>query len=38
MKDNRAGLAAAILEIVLFTAYFTASMILRPFSNPEQTA
>jgi hypothetical protein len=36
---NDAGLAAAVLVIVLFTAYFTVSMILRPFEqNPEQHA
>jgi len=31
LKDNEAGLAAAVLIIVLFTAYFTVSMIMRPF-------
>jgi hypothetical protein len=36
---NDAGLSAAVLVIVLFTAYFTVSMILRPFEqNPEQHA
>ena len=34
MKDNEAGLAAAVLVIVLFTAYFTVSMIMRPFDQP----
>ena len=34
LKDNEAGLAAAVLVIVLFTAYFTVSMILRPFDKP----
>jgi hypothetical protein len=40
LKDNDAGLAAAVLVIVLFTAYFTVSIILRPFGppKPEQTA
>ena len=38
MKDNDAGLAAAVLVIVLFTAYFTVSMIMRPFHKPEQPA
>jgi hypothetical protein len=42
LKDNDAGLAAAVLVIVLFTAYFTVSMILRPFdkplNKPERTA
>ena len=37
MADEDAGLAAAVLVIVLFTAYFTVSMIMRPFQqNPEQ--
>jgi hypothetical protein len=31
LKDEDAGLAAAVLVIVLFTVYFTVSMILRPF-------
>ena len=38
MKDNDAGLAAAVLVIILFTAYFTVSMIMRPFQKPEQPA
>jgi hypothetical protein len=38
MVDNEAGLAAAVLVIVLFTAYFTVSMIMRPFDKPEQPA
>ena len=38
MVDNDAGLAAAVLVIVLFTAYFTVSMIMRPFDKPEQPA
>jgi hypothetical protein len=29
--DREAGLSAAVLVIVLFTVYFTVSMILRPF-------
>ena len=38
LEDNDAGLAAAVLFIVVFTAYFTVSMIMRPFQtpNPEQ--
>lgn len=37
LKDEDAGLAAAVLVIVLFTAYFTVSMIMRPFQqNSEQ--
>jgi hypothetical protein len=31
LTDADAGLAAAVLVIVLFTAYFTVSMIMRPF-------
>ena len=31
LSDEDAGLAAAVLIIVLFTAYFTVSMIMRPF-------
>jgi hypothetical protein len=38
MEDEDAGLAAAVLVIVLFTAYFTVSMIMRPFDKPEQPA
>src|SRR5262245_10341411 len=38
LKDNDAGLAAAVLVIVLFTAYFTVSMILRPFEKPGHPA
>jgi hypothetical protein len=39
LVHNDAGLSAAVLVIVLFTAYFTVSMILRPFEqNPEQHA
>jgi hypothetical protein len=33
LKDEDAGLAAAVLVIVLFTAYFTVSMIMRPFQQ-----
>jgi hypothetical protein len=33
LKDEDAGLAAAVLVIVLFTAYFTVSMIMRPFQT-----
>jgi hypothetical protein len=38
LQDNDAGLAAAVLFIVLFTAYFTVSMIMRPFHKPGQAA
>jgi hypothetical protein len=33
---NDAGLAAAVLVIVLFTLYFTLSMILRPFDVAQE--
>ena len=36
LKDDDAGLAAAVLVIVLFTAYFTVSMIMRPFETHNQ--
>jgi hypothetical protein len=36
LADEDAGLAAAVLVIVLFTAYFTVSMIMRPFQTPNQ--
>ena len=36
LDDNDAGLAAAVLVLVLVTAYFTVSMIMRPFQKPEQ--
>jgi hypothetical protein len=32
-SDDAVGLSAAVLLIVLFTAYFTVSMILRPFET-----
>jgi hypothetical protein len=35
--SNKAGLAAAVLFIVLFTVYFTTSMILRPFDQEPRT-
>lgn len=40
MVENDAGLAAAVLVIACFTAYFTISMILRPFAQtpPGQAA
>ena len=34
MVENDAGLAAAVLVVVLFTVYFTVNMILRPFEQP----
>jgi hypothetical protein len=33
LSDNEAGLAAAVLVIVLFTVYFTVRMISRPFET-----
>ena len=33
LNDEDAGLAAAVLVILLFTAYFTVSMIMRPFDT-----
>jgi hypothetical protein len=35
--SSRAGLSAAVLFIVLFTVYFTAEMILRPFDQEPKT-
>ena len=31
--DNETGLAAAVLVIALFTVYFTANMVMRPFED-----
>ena len=31
--NDRVGLSAAVLVVVLFTVYFTAQMIIRPFQN-----
>ena len=36
--SDAAGLSAAVLLLVLVTAYLTVSMIMRPFHKPEQTA
>lgn len=33
LSDNKAGLAAAVLTIAVFTVYFTMGMILRPFEE-----
>ena len=33
MVENDAGLAAAVLVVVVFTVYFTVNMILRPFEQ-----
>lgn len=35
-SDDSVGLAAAVLVVVLFTAYFTVSLILRPFENTRE--
>jgi hypothetical protein len=35
-SDDHVGLAAAVLVVVLFTAYFTVSLILRPFENHKE--
>ena len=37
-EGDDAGLAAAVLILVLVTAYLTESMIMRPFDKPQQTA
>ena len=37
LSDEDAGLAAAVLVIVLFTAYFTVSMIMRPFDMQQNS-
>ncbi len=37
MIENDAGLAAAVLVIVLFTVYFASSMAVRPFQTPPTT-
>jgi hypothetical protein len=36
LENEDAGLAAAVLVIVLFTAYFTVSMIARPFHHSSE--
>lgn len=38
LADNDSGLAAAVLVIVLFTVFFTVSLILRPFDAPHPAA
>lgn len=35
LKENDAGLSAAVLVVVLFTVYFTVSLALRPFDTKE---
>lgn len=38
LDDNHAGLASAVLVIALFTVYFTAGMIVRPFDLSQRDA
>ncbi len=35
-QDDSVGLAAAVLVIVCFTAYFSSAMVLRPFKTPNE--
>ncbi len=35
-QDDDVGLAAAVLVIVCFTAYFSTAMVLRPFTTPNE--
>jgi hypothetical protein len=35
-SDDAVGLAAAVLIVVLFTAYFTVTLITRPFENTRE--
>jgi hypothetical protein len=35
-SDDHVGLSAAVLVIVLFSAYFAATLIVRPFENHHQ--
>jgi len=37
-SQNSAGLAAAVLVVILFTTYFTVGMFMRPFHQPSGTA
>jgi len=37
LADNDTGLAAGVLFLALFTAYFTANLITRPFDNHQPT-
>jgi hypothetical protein len=36
LDEDKAGLAAAVLVVALFTVYFTIQMILRPFDADTQ--
>jgi dipeptide/tripeptide permease len=38
LSDNEAGLAAAVMVIVLFTVYFNMRMILRPLTAEQARA
>jgi uncharacterized SAM-binding protein YcdF (DUF218 family) len=38
LSNNRAGLAAAVMCLILFTVYFTVGMLLRPFQAPNGAA
>lgn len=35
LKENDAGLAAALLVVILFTTYFTVTLVLRPLDTKE---
>jgi len=35
-QDDSVGLAAAVLVIVCFTAYFSTAMVLRPLTTPNE--
>ncbi|MCW3041230.1 MAG: hypothetical protein JWM31_3135 [Solirubrobacterales bacterium] len=35
LKENDAGLSAAVLVVVLFTVYFAITLTLRPFDTKE---
>lgn len=35
LVENDAGLSAAVLVIVLFTAYFTVTLVMRPLNTKE---
>ncbi len=35
LKEDDAGLAAAVLVVILFTAYFTVTLVMRPLDTKE---
>ena len=37
-RDDSVGLAAALLVIVCFTAYFSTALVTRPFNTPNELA